>query len=111
MATFERFIAASSSRPVHDSYRCSRPEGDADEQGPIVQQRVGRVAATLPLMNEIEISEYAVERKRHGENQMFGPELLNRFGTDRIERVREQRGRGDDSDHLIEKVRAVFRET
>ena len=85
-----------------------RPQRDAGQQRPVVLQQVGRTAATLFLMDEVEIPEYPVEREDQREAEVIGVELLHRLGADRVDHIRDERRRGDDADHLVEQVGTVF---
>ena len=88
----------------------TRPERHAGEQRPIVEQRVGRTAAAFLQVHEIEVTEDPVDREHERQPEIVRVELLHGLGTDRVDHVGHQRRRGDDRDHLVEQVRAVFLE-
>ena len=54
----------------------SAQSADADEQRPVVQQHLGRAAAALLLVHQVEVPEDAVERKRKRQAEQVGVELL-----------------------------------
>ena len=61
-------------------------------------------------MHQVKVPEDPVERKRQRESEQIRVELLDGFRAHGVERVGDQRGGGDDGDHLVEQVRAVFLE-
>ena len=87
-----------------------RPERHAGEERTIVQQHVGRTAARFLQMHEIEVAEDPVDREHQRQPEIVRVELRHRLGADRVDHVGDERRRGDDRDHLVEQVRAVFLE-
>ena len=62
------------------STTASDPERDTGEQRAIVQQQVGRAAAALALVHEVEVAEDSVERKRNRQAQPGVPNFCSVSG-------------------------------
>src|SRR5438045_1129653 len=95
-------------RAIDDQHHRHHPEDDAGQQRAVVEQQVAGAATTFALMHEIEVAEDSVHSERNGQAQPRGAELLLGLRTDRVKDVSDQRRCGDDTDHLIKKVRRVL---
>ena len=95
---------------VDDQHHREHPEGDAGKQRSIVQQQIGGTAAQLALVHEIQVAKDSIQRERNRQAQPGRAELLLRLRADRVKDVRDQSGRRDDGDHLIEKIRGILTE-
>src|SRR5262245_54288628 len=87
---------------INDQRYRKGPQRDACEQRSIGEQEIGRASAGFTLMNEIEIAENSIQRKRDRQSQPRGPKLLLRLWADRIEDISNQCRSRDDGNHLIQ---------
>src|SRR5437879_4463204 len=87
-------IPLETERSVDNQHDAHRPQGDAREKGPIREQQIGGTSTFLTLVHQIEVPEYSIQRKRDRQPEPLSAELLLRFRADRVEHVRDQRGRG-----------------
>src|SRR6266576_641675 len=79
-----------SNRMVDDQRHSKGPERDAHEQRTVRQEQFRGAAAAFAPMDEIEITEDAVQGKRNRQTQPRRFELLLGLRADGVERVRDE---------------------
>ena len=107
---FDRDWHSPSQRRIEDQRHAEGPQRPHRPAAVGRSAACGRTSAAALLVHQIEISEDAVEHKRNGQAQPGRAQPLGRLGARRIDAIGHQRGGGDDGNHLVEKIRAVFLE-